>query len=121
MNFSNKITNSNKVKRFISVFVIFYFMNNLIAFGSENKSSLLKSKNVDNEFEEIFFKYSIPFSKYDDLESQVKIFFGRDSDRSENIFYPDLAIINNSDLLREIYKSKLNDMTINKIQYNYNK
>ena len=48
MNFSNKITNSNKVKRFISVFVIFYFMNNLIAFGSENKSSLLKSKNVDN-------------------------------------------------------------------------
>ncbi len=55
------------------------------------------------------------------MESQLKIFFGRDSDASENIFYPDLSIISNSDSLREIYKSKLNDMAINEIQYNDNK
>ena len=51
-------------------------------------------------------------------ESQLKVFYGRDSDQSENIFYPDLSIIIVSDSLREIYKSKLNDMTTNDIIYN---
>ena len=117
MKLLKKITNPKKVKSYISVFIIFFFMNNLIAFGSENKSVFIKSKNIDNEFEEAFFKNAIPFSKYDNSESQLKIFFGRwrDPNRSENIFYPDLPIIKNSDLLREIYKSKLNDMAINEI------
>ena len=112
MNLFKKITNFKKVKSYISVFIVFFFMNNLIAFGSENKSVFVKSKNIDNEFEETFFKNSIPYSKYDNTESQLKIFFGklRDLKRSENIFYPDLSIIKNSDSLREIYKSKLNDM-----------
>ena len=121
MKLFKKITNHKKVKSFISVFMVFFFMNNLIAFGSENKLVNLKNINNDNKFEETFFKYSIPYGAYDDLESQLKIFFGRDSDTSENIFYPDLSIINSSDSLREIYKSKLNDMAINEIKYNDNK
>ena len=116
-----KITNPKKVKKLISVFMIFFFANNLIAYGAENKSVLLKIESGENEFEETFFENSIPYSIYDNSESQLKVFFGRwrYSTRPGNIFYPDLSIIQNSDSLREIYKSKLNDMTIIDSKYNY--
>ena len=119
MKLFKKITKPKKVKSYISVFIIFFFFNNLITFGSENKSVITKRKNIDNQFEEEFFKNSIPFSKYDNAENQLKLFFGRwqDPNRSENIFYPDLPVTKNSDKLREIYKSKLNDMVINKTKY----
>ena len=111
----NKITNPEKFKIFISLFIIFSCMNNSKAFGSEKKSTLHKGINSDKQFEESYFKNSIPYSKYDNSESQLQIFFGRwrYPNQSENIFYPDLSIINTSDSIREIYKSKLNDMTIN--------
>ena len=118
MKLFKKITNPEKVKSFISVFVIFFFMNNLIAFGSENKSVFFKCNNIDNEIEEIFFKNSISYNAYDNLENQLKLFFGGYSERSENISYPDLSIMNISNSLREIYKSKLNDMAIIEINYN---
>ena len=115
MNSFNKITNLEKFKSFISLFIIFSFMNNSTAFGSEKKSTLHKGISSDNQFEEFYFKNSIPYSEYDNSESQLEIFFGRwrYPNQSENIFYPDLSIINTSDSIREIYKSKLNDMTIN--------
>ena len=89
-------------------------MGNLIAIGSENKS-VTKSNRSVKDFEETYFKNSIPYNKYDNSESQLKIFFGksRDPNQTEDFFYPDLLIINNSDLLREVYESKLNDMGIN--------
>ena len=102
-----KLTNPVKVKSFISAFIFFFLMNNIIAIGSENKSDF-----PDNKFEEIYFKNSIPYSAYDNLESQFEVFFGRNSDRNENIFYPDLSIISTSDSIREIYRSKFNDMVI---------
>ena len=110
----NKITNP---KKFISLFIIFFLMNNLTVFGSEEKSALVKRMSIDNKFEESYFKNSIPYNIYDNLESQLQIFFGRwrYPNQSENIFYPDLSIINTSDSIREIYKSKLNDMAINEI------
>ena len=109
MKLIKKITNPNKVKSFIPLLIVFFYMNNLIAYGSENK------------FEEKFFQNSITYSKYDNLESQLKIFFGGDFDRPENKFYPDLSIINVSDSLREMYKYKLNDMAINENIYNDDK
>ena len=111
----NKITNPEKFKIFISLFIIFSCMNNSTAFGSEKKTTLFKGTINDNQFEESYFRNSIPYSEYDNSESQLQIFFGRwrNPDQSENIFYPDLSIINTSDSIREIYKSKLNDMTIN--------
>ena len=114
MNSLKKITNPEKYRSFIFSFILFSFMGNLFAIGSENKS-FIKSNRSINAFEETFFKNSIPFNKYDNSESQLKIFFGRlkDDNLSEEIFYPDLSIIYNSDLLRKIYKSKLNDMAIN--------
>ena len=33
-------------------------------------------------------------------------------------YYPDVLIISDSDYVRDMYKLKLNDMTINKINYN---
>ena len=107
MKLFKKLTNPVKVKSFISAFIFFFLMNNIIAIGSENKSDF-----PDNKFEEIYFKNSIPYSAYDNLESQFEVFFGRNSDRNENIFYPDLSIISTSDSIREIYRSKFNDMVI---------
>jgi len=121
MKLIKKITTPVKVKSFIPLIMIFYFINNLIAYGSENKIDFSKNRNDQNEFEEKFFHNSTIYSKYDNLESQLKIFFGGDLDRPENTFYPDLSIINVSDALREMYRYKLNDMAINEIIYNINK
>ena len=109
-------TFSENIKSFIYVFIFFISLNNLLAFAKENKSVFLKSSAY--EFEEAFFENSIPFNEYDNLESQLKLFLGRYSNQSLDIFYPDSAIINNSKSLREVYKSKLNDMSINEINYN---
>ena len=92
-------------------------MNNLVAVGSENKSDFLNS-NRENQFEKIYFQNSIQYNEYDKSTSQFKSFFGYEPDQSEIPYYPDLSIINDSDNIREIYRSKLNDMTINKIIYN---
>ena len=96
-------------------------MNNLVVIGSENKSDYIKSKYKDNEFTETYFQNEIPFSEYDNLDSQFKTFFGFYSYRAEASFFPDLSIIKSSDSLREIYRSKLNDMAINEIIYNIDK
>ena len=120
MKLFKKTNTFNKVRSSIYLFIILFLVNNLTAFGSDNKSELTKSIN-EEEFERIFFRDSIPFNEYDNLESQLKIFFGGDFDRPENTFYPDLSIINVSDSLREMYRYKLNDMAINEIIYNTNK
>ena len=108
-------------KSFISVLIIFFSMNNIKVLGSENKLGFPKLRFEQNEFEEKFFHNSITFTEHDDLESQLKIFFGGDFDSPENTFYPDLSIINVSDLLREMYRYKLNNMGVNEIIYNDNK
>ncbi len=109
MKLIKKITNQNKFKSFIPLLIVFFYMNNLIAHCSENK------------FEEKFFQNSITYNEYDNLDSQLKIFFGGNFDRPENTFYPDLSIINVSDSLREMYKYKLNDMAIKENIYNDDK
>ena len=121
MKLFNIVTNQVKVKISISLFLMFFLMNNLIVIGSENKTEFIKNNHKYNEFEEAYFQNSIPFNSYDNFENQFKTFFGFYSYRSENSFYPDLSIINKSELLREIYKNKFNDMAINENIYNINK
>ena len=96
-------------------------MNNLIASESENKLHNLNNNYNNNQFEEKYFQDSITFNEYDSLESQLKIFFGRYSNSSENTFYPDLSIVNVSDSLREMYRFKLNEMAIDQIFYKIHK
>ena len=64
---------------------------------------------------------SIPYIKYDSLEGQLKTFFGLYSPKSEINNYPDLSIVNTSDAIREGYRLKINDMTINKTIYKIKK
>ena len=100
---------------------MFISFNNLIAFGSDNKSYLLKSNQESSELEEIYKQNSIPYSEYDKLASQLKTFFGLYSHQSETNNYPDLSIIDAADALRETYLLKLEDMTINKTNYKLKK
>ena len=113
MNLLKKIINLKFYKNYISLFAIFFLVNNLIAFGSENKSQSVLSKQRDIELEEIFKLNDIPYSEHDNLNNQLKIFFGLYSPKSDINNYPDLSIIDMSDALREGYRLKLKEMTIN--------
>ena len=109
-----KIVNSQSSKNYFFFLIIFVLFNNLITFGSDNKSYVLKNNEKYDELEEIYRTKSISFSEYDKWGSQLKIFFGFHSNQSENKNYPDLSIIDTSDALRDAYIFKLGDMTINK-------
>jgi len=87
-------------------------MNNInILFSSEKEICSLNKKQDYCNFEKVFFQDSINFSSYDYFEGQFKSFFGYSSLEPGKSFYPDLLLINSSDQIRELYKTKLNDMT----------
>ena len=103
------------------MFMIFFLMNNLIAFGPENKSHLYLSEQRYVELQDMYKLNSTNYSEYDNLSSQLRIFFGTNSEKYKNNNYPDLSIIDFSDALREVYLIKLDDMTINKTKYKIKK
>ena len=121
MKLFKKLTNTELTKNYIYIFMMIFLMNNLKAFGSENKSYSFQNNQNDVELEKIYKLKSIPYSKYDGLGGQLKTFFGLYSPKSEINNYPDLSIINTSDAVREGYRLKINDMTINKNNYKIKK
>ena len=121
MNLFKKKVNKELFKNNISMFMIFFLMNNLIAFGSENKSRSYLSDQRYGELQDISKLNSITYSEYDNFSSQLKTFFGTNSEKNKNNNYPDLSIIDFSDALREVYLIKLDDMTINKTKYKIKK
>ena len=121
MKLFKKIIYYESFKNYISLFIVFFLFNNLIALGSDNKSYSFKIKKNSSEVEEIYKIKSIPYSEYDELSTQLKTFFGLNSPESETNNYPDLSIIDTSDALREGYLLKLEDMTINKTNYKIKK
>ena len=116
-----KLTNKELSKNYIYIFMIIFLMNNLKASGSENKSYSFQNIQKDAEIEEIYKLKSIPYIKYDGLRGQLKTFFGLYSPKSDINNYPDLSIINTSDAIREGYRLRINDMTINKTIYKIKK
>ena len=96
-------------------------MNNSMATTLGENLYLDKSKEIDHKLKKFYFQNDIEYGQYDEVESQLKIFFGYDSDDPEKSFYPDLLIINDSDYIRDLYGKKLKDMTINRKIYNINK
>ena len=116
-----KLTNTELTKNYIYIFMMIFLMNNLKAFGSENKSYSFENIRKDVELEEIYKLKSIPYMRYDGVEGQLKTFFGFYSHKSEINNYPDLSIINTSEAIREGYRLKINDMTIDKTIYKIKK
>ena len=116
-----KGSNKELSKNYLYIFIMIFLVNNLKAFGSENKSYSFQDIRKDHELEEIYKLKSIPYSKYDGVGGQLKTFFGLYSPKSEINNYPDLSIINTSDAVREGYRLKINDMTINKTNYKIKK
>ena len=55
MKLIKKITNPAKVKSFIPLIMIFFSMNNLIAYGSENKLGFPKNRNDQINLRKNFF------------------------------------------------------------------
>ena len=121
MKLFKKLTNTEHSKNYIYIFMIIILMNNIKALASENESYSFQNIRKDAELEEIYKLKSIPYSKYDGLGGQLKTFFGLYSPKSLINNYPDLSIINTSDAIREGYRLKINDMTINKTNYKIKK
>ena len=82
MKLFKKVNYSELSKNYLSLLFMIFFMNNLIAFGSENKSFSWLDKQKDGELEEIYKLNSIPYSNYDGLSGQLKTFFGLYSPKS---------------------------------------
>ena len=121
MKLFKRLSNTELTKNYIYIFMMIFLMNNIKAFGSENKSYLFQNNQKGAELEGIYKLNSIPYSKYDGLSGQFKTFFGLYSPESVINYYPDLSIINTSDAIREGYRLKINDMTINKTNYKIKK
>ena len=113
MKFFKIRTHKKKYINYIFLLGIILLTNSFEALGSHYQSHFRK-KNKNYDFEKVYFNNSIPYSEYDDFDFQLKSFLGLRSDQSTINNYPDLIIISDSDALREIYRSKLNDMIINK-------
>ena len=105
------------LKNCISFFLMFFFFKNLLVEAHENKY-LNKSMQEENKLEEFNSKSQINYSEHDRVDNQLNMFFGFDPENPGYSYYPDELIISDSDYIRDMYKLKLNDMTINKINYN---
>ncbi len=121
MNLFKRITTQESFGKYILLFLTFFFMNNSIAHTRGENLYLDKSKEIDHKLKEFISQAAVDYGQYDKLESQLKIFFGYDSENPDKSFYPDLLIINDSDYIRDLYGKKLKDMTINRKIYNINK
>jgi hypothetical protein len=115
MKLVKKIIQADKLLRSLSICAIFFSMQNFIALGSEDKSNQMHKIKNNYNFEEIYFGNSISFYEYDNFENQLNTFLGLNSVISETSYYPDLSIIKNSEVIRKIYRAKLNDMIVEEI------
>ena len=114
MNLFTGINYQKLIKKIMYLLTLLSLTNNYISLGSDNKSNFFNSVQEDIDFKEIQSLYSIPFDKYDNLDNQLRTFFGFYSVESERSYFQDLSIINQSHSIRTLYQNKLNDMTINK-------
>tara|TARA_B100000242_G_C42598552_1_gene282792 strand:- start:72 stop:404 length:333 start_codon:yes stop_codon:yes gene_type:complete len=104
------ILNLKKIKNYKALFFIFFFVNNVFVAKAE-KDKLHQFYSIN----------SVSYGQYDKPDNQLKIFLGGDSENTGTSFFQDLSLIDDSEYIRDMYKLKLNDMTINKIIYNIEK
>tara|TARA_B100000945_G_C20286212_1_gene551130 strand:- start:173 stop:556 length:384 start_codon:yes stop_codon:yes gene_type:complete len=101
-----------KKKTFIkTLFILMIIFSGISNAGSLEEESLEKNNIKDTDFERIFFRYSIPYEKYDSIKNQFNNFLGYDHPLSKNRNFQDLSIANDSYDLRNIYNLKIIEMT----------
>ena len=114
MNLFKLISNSEYFRNYISLFLIFFFVGNLFNTKAYANNYLNSTRQEENNLEEFYSDNVIKYNLYDKAESQLKMFFGVDPENPGISFYQDSLVIDYSDYVREMYKLKLNDMTIKK-------
>ena len=114
MNLFKLISNSEFFKNYISLFFMFFFICNLLNTKACANNYLNSTRQEGNNLEEFYSDNLIKYNQYDKAESQLKMFFGVDPENPGISFYQDSLIIDYSNYVREMYKLKLNDMTIKK-------
>ena len=114
MNLFKLISNSEYFKNYISLFLIFFFVCNLLNTKAYANNYLTDGSQEGNNLEDFYSDNAIKYDLYDKAESQLKMFFGVDPGNPGIAFYQDSLIIDYSKYVREMYKLKLNDMTIKK-------
>ena len=73
MEIFKKMIYSHPLKKYLIFFVSFFLINNLISHASQNKTYLKQGRGKDHDLEKIYFKNSIPFSKYDWFKISFKL------------------------------------------------
>lgn len=102
------------LKNYISLFLIFFFISNLLNAKADDNTNLIRSRQKENNLEKFYSYSAIKYDLYDQGESQLKMFFGFDPENPGISFFPDSLIIDYSKNVRDLYKLKLNDITIKK-------
>ena len=105
------------VKNYTSFFLLIFLISPSHANGFQRTKYLFESSKKDTLIDKIYNENSMPYGEYDDFNNQLRTFLGLYSVTSEKSFFPDLMIIDNAVSIRKIYKSKLNNMTINQNNY----
>lgn len=114
MNLFKLISNSKYLKNHIFLFLIFFFISNLLNTKADENIYEISIRQEGNNSEKLYSHNEIKFDQHDKAESQLKMFFGVDPKNPGISFYQDSLIIDYSNNVREMYKLKLNDMTIKK-------
>jgi len=114
MNLFKLISNFEDFKNYLFLFFIFFFVCNLLNTKAYANNYLDYSRQEGNNLEEFYSEKVIKYNLYDKAESQLKMFFGIDPENPGISFYQDSLIIDYSNYVREMYRLKLNDMTIKK-------
>ena len=89
-------------------------MIDLSSAKADEDKYLIEMKENAIKLKEFHSKNAIKYRNHDKLESQLKMFFGFDPENPETSFYPDSLITDYSNYIRDMYKLKLNDLTIKK-------
>ena len=109
------ISHSENFKNCILWCLIFFAITKpLVIKAVENKDLIINREEEESKLEEFNSHSAIKYVDYDKFDNQIKMFFGFNAENPETTFYPDSLIINYSDHIRDIYKLKLNDLTIKK-------
>ncbi len=108
------ISHSENFKKFIFLFLIFFTITKPFVIKAVENKDLIRTMKEESKLKEFYSHNEIKYVDYDKFDSQLKMFFGFDAENPETSFYPDSLIIDYSEYIRDMYKLKLNDLTIKK-------